>query len=233
MKQVVWIPQAQRRLFPLRVQLGHTVTHLSAQSKPCSVPQDTSSAHRKGSAQFSANPYQVKKRTPSRLPCPKKRDLKYPIEGGRREERNKALHKRWGPVNTCWKGVILGKSQRSPLGQVLKGEKKEIVSRQFAPTGSKLFSPVSRSSLARAPSTQARAPFPNPCPPRDRGGCPRCTLSARPSSAPPEQGNVPPRSTSPHLAKALGPALRGKKSLVCGLFASALQLDILGLKPRP
>lgn len=139
MKQVVWIPQAQRRLFPLRVQLGHTVTHLSAQSKPCSVPQDTSSAHRKGSAQFSANPYQVKKRTPSRLPCPKKRDLKYPIEGGRREERNKALHKRWGPVNTCWKGVILGKSQRSPLGQVLKGEKKEIVSRQFAPTGSKLF----------------------------------------------------------------------------------------------
>lgn len=88
MKQVVRIPQAQRRLFPLRVQLlGHTVTHLSAQSKPCSVPPDTSSAHRKGSAQFSANPYQVVKNTlaPS-LPEKKGLEISYRRgkEGGKK-----------------------------------------------------------------------------------------------------------------------------------------------------
>lgn len=171
----------------------------------------------------------MKKRTPSRLPCrvsKKKSDLKYSIEGGRREERNKALHKRWGPGN-------VGKES---FWESHKERKKEIVSRQFAPAGRVLIYSlsVSPSSLARAPCTQARGPFPNPCPPpRDGGGGPWCTLSTRPSSAPPEQGNVPPRSTSPHLATALGPALRGKKGLVRGFFASALQPDILGLKPGP
>ena len=130
-----------------------------------------------------------------------------------------------GP-SKCWKGVILGKSQREKKRDRIEA----VCSRGKSPH---LFSPVSPSSLARAPCTQARGPFPNPCPPRDRGGGPWCTLSTRPSSAPPEQGNVPPRSTSPHLAKALGPALRGKKGLVRGFFASALQPDILGLKPGP
>lgn len=131
--------------------------------------------------------------------------------------------------------------ERSRSGKVTKipcrtGGKKEIVSRQFGPAGRVLI--YSKSRVPQLPgarsfdSTQARSPFPNPCPHlRDRGGGPRDTLSARPSSAPPEQGNVPPRSTSPHLAKAVGPALRGKKGLVCGLFASAGQPDILGLKP--
>lgn len=103
----------------------------------------------------------MKKRTPSRLPCrvsKKKSDLKYSIEGGRREERNKALHKRWGPGN-------VGKES---FWESHKERKKEIVSRQFAPAGRVLIYSlsVSPSSLARAPCTQARGPFPNPCPPR-------------------------------------------------------------------
>lgn len=102
----------------------------------------------------------MKKRTPSRLPCrvskKKKSDLKYSTEGGRREERNKALHKRWGPVN-------VGKES---FWESHKERKKEIVSRQFAPAGRVLIYSVPcppapwRELLALKPGAPSRTPVP-------------------------------------------------------------------------
>ena len=81
---------------------------------------------------------------------------------------------------------------------------------------------------ALLPLHSSQGPLPDPPHPRNRGGGPWGPLSVRPSPAPPEQGNVPPQSTSPRvLAKALGPALRGKK----GLGSQAFRLNPVARHP--
>lgn len=172
-------------------------------------------------------------------------DLKILGRRGKKGGRKQCLHLRWGPRNICRKGTVLGKPQRSPVGQAsLRMKREEGGRRERSYPGSALLpeeessflyseSPAPRLPPTRRPPTPlSPGPLPDPRPPGIAAAAPGALSPPRPHQPCPSRESchlAAPRD----LAKALGPAIRGKKGLGGGVFASALEPGTLGLGPGP